>query len=85
MNRELVGHQLVEAQVISSKDLTKALELQRGEGGRLGSILVRMGALSETTLLEFLSQRYGVPSVELGTCRIDETLRDLVPIELLQQ
>ena len=53
MNRELVGHQLVEAQVISSKDLTKALELQRGEGGRLGSILVRMGALSETTLLEF--------------------------------
>ena len=85
MNRDLVGHQLVEAQVISSEDLNKALDRQRCEGGRLGSILIRMGVLSESTLLEFLSQRYGVPTVELSTCALDDTLRGLMSVELMQQ
>ncbi|MDR4493903.1 MAG: ATPase, T2SS/T4P/T4SS family, partial [Nitrospirales bacterium] len=85
MNRELVGHQLVDARVISSEDLNKALELQQWEGGRLGSILIRMGVLSEATLLEFLSQRYGVPTVELSTCTLDDTLKGLMSLELMQQ
>ncbi|MGD9850522.1 MAG: GspE/PulE family protein [Nitrospirales bacterium] len=85
MNRELVGHQLVESRVISSEDLNKALELQQWEGGRLGSILIRMGVLSESTLLEFLSQRYGVPTVELSTCTLDDTLKGLMSLELMQQ
>ncbi|MEJ2231148.1 MAG: hypothetical protein P8X46_08205, partial [Nitrospirales bacterium] len=68
MNRERVGLQLVDAKVISSEDLSQALDIQKGEGGRLGSILVRMGVLSEFTLLEFLSQHYGVSTVELSTC-----------------
>ena len=48
MNRERVGHQLVEAKVISSENLNKALAIQQGEGGRLGSIFVRMGVLFGT-------------------------------------
>jgi hypothetical protein len=70
LNRERVGLQLVDAKVISSDELTRALDIQHGEGGRLGSILVRMGVLSESTLLEFLSQHYGVSTVELSTCSI---------------
>ena len=85
MNRERVGHQLVEAKVISSENLTQALEIQQGEGGRLGSIFVRMGVLSEPTLLEFLSQHYGVPTIELSTCSIDDHLRELLPLEVVQQ
>jgi len=75
----------VDAKVISSDDLSQALEIQQGEGGRLGSILVRMGVLSESTLLEFLSQHYGVSTVELSTCSIDESLRGMVPYELVHQ
>ena len=85
MNRERVGLQLVDAKVISSDDLSQALEIQQGEGGRLGSILVRMGVLSESTLLEFLSQHYGVSTVELSTCSIDTSLRGLVPYEIVHQ
>lgn len=85
MNRERVGLQLVDAKVISSEDLSQALEIQKGEGGRLGSILVRMGVLSESTLLEFLSQHYGVSTVELSTCSFDESLRGLVPYEVVHQ
>ncbi len=83
--REQVGHQLVKANVISSADLSQALTIQQREGGRLGSILVRLGVLSDSTLLEFLSQRYGVPTVELSTCVPDTSLGNLVPLEMMQQ
>jgi type IV pilus assembly protein PilB len=85
VNRERVGHQLVEAKVISSENLTQALAIQQEEGGRLGSIFVRMGVLSEPTLLEFLSQHYGVPTVELSTCSIDDNLSELLPLDVVQQ
>lgn len=85
MNRDRVGHQLVEAKVVSSEDLSHALAIQQGEGGRLGSILVAMGVLSESTLLEFLSQHYGVPTVELATCSLDPSLLALLPVSVVQQ
>lgn len=85
MIRERVGSQLVEAKVVSSEDLTQALTIQQGEGGRLGSILVRMGVLSKSTLLEFLSQHYGVPTVELSTCSLDRHLLALFPEALVQE
>jgi type IV pilus assembly protein PilB len=83
--RERVGHQLVEAKVVSSEDLAQALAIQQGEGGRLGSILVRMGVLAESTLLEFLSQQYDVPTVELSTCSLDPNLLALLPVAIVQQ
>jgi type IV pilus assembly protein PilB len=83
--RERVGHQLVEAKVVSSQDLAQALVMQKAEGGRLGSILVRMGVLSEATLLEFLSQQYDVPTVELSTCSFDHHLLSILPKTLVQQ
>ncbi len=85
MIRERVGDQLVEAKVVSSEDLAQALVIQRGEGGRLGSILVRMGVLSESTLLEFLSQHYGVPTVELSTCSFDPPLLAVLPVAMAQE
>ena len=85
MNRERVGLQLVDAKVISSDELSQALDIQQGEGGRLGSILVRMGVLSESTLLEFLSQHYGVATVDLSTCSIDGSLRGLIPFDVVRR
>ena len=85
MIRERVGHQLVEAKIVSSEDLAQALAIQQSEGGRLGSIFVRMGVLSESTLLEFLSQHYGVPTVELSTCSFDDHLLGLLPVAIVQQ
>ena len=83
--RERVGDRLVKAKVVSSEDLAQALTIQQKEGGRLGSILVRMGVLSESTLLEFLSQQYDVPTVELSTCSLDHHLLALLPLALVQQ
>ena len=57
----LLGELLVERGIVSAADIQKALAFQDQFGGRLGSILVRLGAVSEETLLPVLSDQLGVP------------------------
>ena len=45
-------------------DIAKALAFQQQFGGRIGSILVRLGALSEESLLPVLSQQLDIPLLE---------------------
>jgi general secretion pathway protein E len=54
-----IGQLLVERRVVSAADLDQALSFQRQYGGRLGSILVRLGALSEDALLPVLASQTG--------------------------
>ncbi len=53
----LLGEILVERGLVAPADLERALALQPRVNGRLGSILVRTGALSEDNLLEVLSEQ----------------------------
>jgi len=56
-----LGRLLIEAGLIGENDLEKGLAFQRRYGGRLGSILVRLGALSEERLLPILSAQLSIP------------------------
>ncbi|AZZ46883.1 type II secretion system protein [Pseudomonadaceae bacterium SI-3] len=56
-----LGERLVLAGMVSEDDVQRALNLQRQTGGRLGSILIRMGALSEDALLAVLAEQSGLP------------------------
>ena len=56
-----LGERLIAHQLVTSDEVQKALEIQRQAGGRLGAILVRMGALSEEALLREL-----VPHLDLA-------------------
>ena len=57
----LLGELLVERGLVSSGDVQKALAFQDQFGGRLGNILVRLGAISEETLLPVLADQLGIP------------------------
>ena len=57
----VIGALLLQRGLITQQDLDKALAFQRQFKGRLGSILVRMGALSEDALLPVLSEQLGLP------------------------
>ena len=85
MIRERMGRLLLEAQLVSEDHIREALEVQRSSGSRLGSILVQMGVISEAVLLEFLSQQYGVPTVELSGSQAEEEVLSLVPLEVAQK
>ena len=60
---QLLGQRLLARGAIRPADLERALELQQGMGGRLGSLLVRIGALSEEQLLDALSAQSGLAIV----------------------
>lgn len=57
----LLGELLLQHGLIGPDDLDKALSLQERLGGRLGAILIRVGAISEDNLLPVLSEQLGMP------------------------
>jgi len=82
-----LGQMLVESGVISMDQLRDALELQRIEGGRLGSNLIKLGYIDEETLVSFLSRQYKIPSVVLSEGMINSiepALYGLIPIEKME-
>ena len=66
MQQENIGLKLLEARLITPEALQKAqLQIKTG-GGHLTGALVKIGALAEEDLSKFLSEFYGVPSVDLS-------------------
>ena len=54
-----LGEMLVERNAVQRADIDRALQIQRTVGGRLGSLLVRTGAVSEDMLLRTLAEQIG--------------------------
>jgi len=74
-----LGELLVRENLISLQQLQKAQEEQRKTGGRIGSLLVKQGAIAEHDLTSFLSKQYGVPAISLKDFDIDEDVLKLIP------
>jgi len=62
--KDLIGQILKEKGLISDEDLDKALSFQQQFGGRLGAILVRIGAISEKDVLACLSVQLGFEIID---------------------
>jgi type IV pilus assembly protein PilB len=74
---------LVKAQLITESQLEEAIGLQRREGGKLGSIVVRLGFCADQDIVSFLGMQYGVPAADLDQWPpIDPAVIGLVPAEL---
>ena len=82
---EKLGRLLVAAQLVSEEQLQRGIIAQKKSGGRLGSILVRMGFLEEGKLLTFLSQQFGIPAVDLSQITVDPGLLKLIPHETIKK
>ena len=74
-----LGELLVRENLISLQQLQKAQDEQRKTGGRIGSLLVKQGAIAESDLTNFLSKQYGVPAISLKDFDIDEEVLKLIP------
>ncbi len=59
-----LGEMLIHADFVNEQDIQRALEFQSRFGGELGSILIRMGALSEDNLLTILSEQLQLPILD---------------------
>jgi len=78
-----LGEMLVKAQLITDAQLDEAIKVQRREGGKLGSIVVRQGFCSDQDIVSFLGMQYGVPAADLDQWpAIEASVVALVPAEL---
>ena len=77
-----IGQLLLNNNIITEIQLNKALDLQKKEGGRVGSNLIKLGYLTEASLMEFLSKQYSVPSVSLSTQDIEPSIIKFIPYEV---
>ncbi len=76
-----LGDLLVREKVITEQQLEESLKVQKQTGGRLGSVLVKLGYLSDEDVTNFLSRQYGVPAINLNYFEIDPAVVKLVPHE----
>jgi len=74
-----IGQKLLEAQLIDENSLVKAAQSQKSMGGSLTGNLVKIGAITEEGLLDFLSRHYCVPPIDLRNYEPDPALIRLIP------
>ncbi|WP_027409473.1 GspE/PulE family protein [Anoxybacteroides tepidamans] len=82
--RKRLGDLLVEAGLITERQLEEALE-QKAPGQKLGDALLQRGYITEQQLIEVLEFQLGIPHVSLYRYPIDPKLTNLVPKEFAKR
>jgi len=85
MSSNRLGDGLVRSGKITKEQLQQGLAYQKEKGGRLGSALVKLGTLSEKELVEFLSQHFSVPAIDLQRVEVDESVIKLIPADVARK
>ncbi len=80
-----LGDLLIEQELITMDQLKHALEIQKHDGGRLGSLLVSMGFVSDEQISTALGKQYEVPVVDFNEIKIDEFVLNLVEAKMAQK
>ena len=80
-----LGWMLVNGNIVTEAQLQETLEYQKKSGGKLGFNLVKLGFCTEEDITQFLSQQYGVPSVNLRHFEIVDDVAKLMPAEVAQK
>src|SRR6056297_1359836 len=83
--KNLLGEALVSHNLINHEQLEKALERRTQVDMPLGSILIEMGFVTVDKMLSFLSQKFGVPPVNLFKVDIKPEVLRLIPQEKMKK
>lgn len=83
---KLIGEILTDTRGLSSEALNEALKVQEEKGGRIGEILIRQKAISETDLLKALAFQFDLSfHSELPVEGLDMDFTDRIPIQFLKK
>src|SRR3989338_2312784 len=70
---------LIDKKLLKQEDIEKAVSLQREKGGSLSDLLVKLGFISKSDLIVTLSQKLGIPPINLSRFKIDPAVIKLIP------
>ena len=85
MSSNRLGDALLKSGKVNQDQLREGLALQKEKGGRIGSALVKIGALTEKELVEFLSKHFAVPAIDLARVDIDEGVIKVIPADVARK
>jgi len=77
--RKALGESLVEEGIITADQFKAVQAEEKKTGQRFRDILVKTGLIAEEDLVTFLSDKMGLPRIELGNYLIDPKIVELVP------
>ena len=83
--QEKLGEILCREGQITKGQLDQALQYQKRNGGRIGSILVKLGYIDAGTIVNLLSRKYNFPAITLSGRHIDEALPKLLPYKVVKE
>ena len=82
-SRMPLGEALVREGLITREQLQTALKAQGTKGGKIGSLLVELGFVTDEDLLRFLGKQHGLQGASLLNLEIGETLMSILPSRLI--
>jgi general secretion pathway protein E/type IV pilus assembly protein PilB len=78
-----VGTILLERGLIDSNQLDEAIKEQNRTGERLDHVMVRLGQVSSSDVLEVIGQQFALPIVDLDSIEVDPQVLELLPPKLV--
>ena len=84
VNKQL-GDLLIERNIISDRQLEKALAVQQERGGLIGELLVELGFAKEEDIAQSLTAQYGFPYLPLSNYDINPEIINIVPGRVARQ
>ena len=80
-----IGEMLLKGNLITADQLRSALETQEKTRERIGTVLVKSGAIREEELLAFLGRQFNLPVVDLSKYEVNAEVVRLLPEEMVQK
>jgi type IV pilus assembly protein PilB len=77
--KERIREILIKNKLISPQQLEQALEVQKNKGGRLSSIIVKLGFIKESDLMFALSEGLGLPLIDLKRIKLEAGVLNIIP------
>ncbi|MFH1856052.1 MAG: ATPase, T2SS/T4P/T4SS family [Candidatus Omnitrophota bacterium] len=83
--RKKLGEILLGSGLITSQQLSEALEIQKTTDKRLGNIIIEKGILTGKQIYAALGYQLGIPFVDLKTLSLDPDIVKLIPKKIAEQ
>lgn len=80
-----LGQYLVKRGVITEEQLLQAVKVQKVEGIKIGSALMKLGYIDENQLFSALSEIYGYPLINILKIEKDSQIVKLIPKEIMKK
>ncbi len=80
-----LGQYLVKKGVITEEELLQAVRVQKVEGIKIGSALMKLGYIDENQLFNALSEIYGYPLINILKIEKDQQVVKLIPKEIMKK